>query len=139
MSKAYIITKVEQTDTNEGKPQTIGIVFEKKEAEKVKRADMRKTRSLYSEESIFSYNEPGGYLVPRDDSSPAAINWNIEEVDIRIPLTPLQVSSLNLLALNIAGNPKSFADYENLSDEERAYLVDNLKKTYHIDINKEGK
>ena len=139
MSKAYIITKVEQTETNEGKPKTIGIVFEKKEAEKVKRADMRKTRSLYSEESIFSYNEPDGYLVPRDDSSPAAINWNIEEVDIRIPLTPMQVSNLNLLALNIAGNPKSFADYENLSEEERAYLVDNLKKTYHIDINKEGK
>ena len=65
--------------------------------------------------------------------------WNIEEVDIRIPLTPMQVSSLNLLALNIAGNPKSFADFENLSDEERAYLVDTLKKTYHIDINKEDK
>lgn len=139
MSKAYVITKVEQTETNDGKPQTIGIVFEKKEANRVKRADMRKTRSQYSEESIFSYNEPDGYLVPTDDSSPAAINWNVEEVDIRIPLTPMQVSNLNLLALNIAGNPKSFADEENLSDEERAYLVDTLKKTYHIDINKEGK
>ena len=139
MSKAYIITKVEQTETNEGKPKTIGIVFEKKEAEKVKRADMRKTRSNYSEESIFSYNEPDGYLVPRDDSSPAAINWNIEEMDIRIPLTPLQVINLQLLAHNIAGNPKSFADYENLSEEERAYLVDNLKRTYHIDINEEDK
>ena len=139
MSKAYVITKVEQTETNDGKPQAIGIFFDKKKAERVKRADMRKTHSQYSERSIFSYNEPNGYLVLTDDSYPAAIYWSIEEVDIRIPLTPLQVSNLNLLALNIAGNPKSFTDYENLSDEERAYLVDTLKKTYHININKEGK
>ena len=139
MSKAYVITKVELTETNDGKPQAIGIFFDKKKAERVKRADMRKTHSQYSERSIFSYNEPNGYLVLTDDSYPAAIYWSIEEVDIRIPLTPLQVSNLNLLALNIAGNPKSFADYENLSDEERAYLVDTLKKTYHININKEGK
>ena len=139
MSKAYVITKVEQTETNDGKPQAIGIFFDKKKAERVKRADMRKTHSQYSERSIFSYNEPNGYLVLTDDSYPAAIYWSIEEVDIRIPLTPLQVSNLNLLALNIVGNPKSFADYENLSDEERAYLVDTLKKTYHININKEGK
>ena len=139
MSKAYVITKVEQTETNDGKPQAIGIFFDKKKAERVKRADMRKTHSQYSERSIFSYNEPNGYLVLTDDSYPAAIYWSIEEVDIRIPLTPLQVSNLNLLALNIAGNPKSFTDYENLSDEERAYLVDTHKNTYHININKEGK
>ena len=139
MSKAYVITKVEQTETNEGKPQTIGIVFEKKEAEKVKRADMRKTRSQYSEESIFSYNESGGYLVPTDDSSPAAINWNVEEVDIRIPLTPLQFVALNGLAAELAKDISHYADEENLTDEERAYLVDTLKRTYHIDINKEDK
>ena len=131
MSKAYILTAVDYGDTCDGKARTIGVFFDRDEAQKVLNADIEDYAAMHP-----TYTE--GKLAVTDENGNGC-EWNIEEVDIRIPLTPMQVSNLNLLALNIANNPKSFADYENLSDEERAYLVDTLKRTYHIDINEEDK
>lgn len=131
--KAYVVTRVAHTHTAEAKAKVVGIDYDRNEAEKTKLADMREYHSRFCDCNIFAYDEDDGSLVFKEGEMDA-LQWEVEEVDIRIPLTPLQVSNLNLLALNIAGNPKSFADFENLSDEERAYLVDNLKNTYHIDV-----
>lgn len=139
MSKAYILTAVDQGETCDGKARALGIHFSYEDAARAKSEDMttyRNTCLALSGKEPLSYNEGRGYCYINDRQG---CEWNIEEVDIRIPLTPMQVSSLNSLALNIAGNPKSFADYENLSEEERVYLVDTLKNTYHININKEDK
>ena len=139
MSKVYILTAVDHGKTCDGKARTLGIHFSYEDAARAKSEDMttyRNTCLALSGKEPLSYNEGMGYCYINDRQG---CEWNIEDVDIRIPLTPMQGSNLNLLALNIAGNPNSFADFENLSDEERAYLVETLKETYHIDIEKEGK
>ena len=132
MSKAFVISKVIQSGTAEGKPHTIAVVFSKDSAEKAKVADMRDSRSQYSDDNIFTYDEDEGAIVFREGDE-TAIQWNIEEVDIRLPLTPLQFTNLNLLTQNIANGKGDFFSYEDdLSDEETAYLIDKLDRTYKV-------
>ena len=139
MSKAYILTAVDHGETCDGKARTLGIHFAYEDAARAKSEDMTTYRNtclaLSGREPLY-YNEGRGYC---HIDVGQGCEWNIEEVDIRIPLTPLQFCELNGIAQQIAENPKSLADFEDLSDEERAYLVDNLKRTYHININEEGK
>lgn len=55
-----------------------------------------------------------------------------------VQLSPLQITSLNRFAEQIWGGDYGIEDFEDLTDTERAYLIDTLKKTYNIEIEKEG-
>lgn len=55
-----------------------------------------------------------------------------------VQLSPLQITSLNEIAYKIHLGDYGIEDFEDLTDTERAYLIDTLKKTYNIEIEKEG-
>ena len=133
MSKAYIVTAVDYGDSVDGKARTIGVFFDKKKAEEELAKDMGTNKEFRKTERRDIIERH--WAIWHDDHR--GCEWNIEEVNIRLPLTPLQIVNLNSLALTIAGNPKVYADYENLSAEERDYLLLTLKNTYKIDIEKE--
>ena len=130
MRKVYIITAVDHGDTCDGKARTLGVFFDRNEALKVLQADIEDYKAMHP-----TYGE-GKLSVTDEDGN--GCEWNIEEADIRLPLTPMQIVNLNGFAQAISLNPKSYADYEDLSDEERAYLIDNLKHTYGIDVTNGG-
>lgn len=54
-----------------------------------------------------------------------------------VQLSPLQITSLNEIAYRYF-SLAIIEDFEDLTDTERAYLTDTLKKTYNIEIEKEG-
>ena len=138
MSKAYVLTAVDYGDNVDGKARTLGVFFDRKAAEAAKVADIRGYRKGIAKEPT-AYNEGKGWCYHDDHTG---CEWNIEEVDVSLPLTNIQVTQLNLLAQQIANGEEGFASIEDsLFDEEREYLKDTLKGTYHIDINnteKEG-
>ena len=135
MSKAYVLTAVNHIVyrgvTCDGKARLLGVFLDRNDAQKMLNDDM----DNYKAKNPTYYKE--GELAMTDEYGNGC-DWNIEEVNIRLPLTPLQIANLNSLALTIAGNPKAYAYSENLSDEERDYLLLTLKNTYKIDIEKEG-
>lgn len=55
-----------------------------------------------------------------------------------VQLSPLQTTTLNEFAEQIWGGDYGIEDFEDLTDTEMAYLIDTLKKTYNIEIKKEG-
>jgi len=139
MSKAYIITYTISTSTKDYKPQTRAVEFSKENAEKAKRADMRNHRKSQAESNIFSYNEDNGLIV-FNEGAVKAIQWSIEEVEVTLPLTNIQVTELNRLAECVYGGDYSFEELEDvLFDEEVSYLKDIYKRTYNEDIEKKGK
>lgn len=127
MSKAYVVTAVDYGETVDGKARTLGVFFDREEAQKRLDEDMEYYKAMHP-----TYKE-GELAVTDDDGN--GCEWNVEDIDIRIPLTPLQFTELNLIAQQIADGEEGFASIkDSLSDEEVAYLKDNLKTTYNINI-----
>lgn len=125
MSKAYILTAVDHGETCDGKARTLGVFFDRNAAQKALNEDMDYYKAMHP-----TYTE-GELAVTDEDGN--GCEWNIEDKDILIPLTPLQITNLNLLASQIAKGEDDFFSYEDtLSDEETAYLLDNLEWTYKV-------
>ena len=130
MNKGYIVTEV--THNADSSPaRVIAVELGYEEADKARIAAMREARARYSDESVFDYNEDTGILALYDETD---IVWSVAEIDIKSPLTPLQTTFLNELAAKISQMPHIYADYEDLGEEEREYLVGTLQKTYGVDI-----
>lgn len=55
-----------------------------------------------------------------------------------VQLSPLQTTTLNEIAEKIHAGDYGIAEFDDLTDTERAYLIDTLKKTYNIELEKEG-
>lgn len=55
-----------------------------------------------------------------------------------VQLSPLQTTTLHRFAEQIWGGDCSIDDFEDLTDTEMAYLKETLKKTYNVEIEKEG-
>lgn len=128
MSKAYIVTAVDYGDSVDGKARTIGVFFDRKTAEAAKVADIRGYRKGIAKEPT-AYNEGKGWCYHDDHTG---CEWNIEEVNIPLPLTPLQFTELNGIAYKISSGEYGLDEFEDLSDEETEYLKYTLKTTYHI-------
>lgn len=131
MSKAYILTVVDYGETCDGKARTLGVYFDRKEAQRTLDADIDDYKAMhptYTESELAVTDEDGN-----------GREWNIEEKDIIIPLTPLQVSNLNGIAESIATNENDsyFSYIDSLSDEEDEYLLDGLARR-GIAIDKEN-
>ena len=126
MSKAYIVTKVTHSDANDA-PKVVAVELSYSEAVKAKIADMRDTRSRYSEDDVFTYDEDEGCIVFREGEENCIV-WKVEEKDIRIPLTPLQFTNLNGIAKSIETNANDsyFSYADSLSEEEDEYLLSTL-------------
>lgn len=133
MSKIHILTAVDYGDTCDGKARTIGVSFDRDEVQKILDGDIDEHLAALGP----AYEEDCLSVVDKETGE-TRCEWNIEEMDIRLPLTPLQVTTLNGIAAELAKDTSHYADYENLTDEERTYLVENLKNTYHIDVTKEN-
>ncbi|MGN0130686.1 MAG: hypothetical protein ACI4CE_07360 [Methanomethylophilus alvi] len=131
MSKAYIITIVDHGDSCDGKARVIGVYFDREKALRELRADID-----YYKEMNSTYTE-GDLSVMDDDGN--GCEWNMEERDIFIPLTPFQVTNLNLLAMQIAKGEEDFSSYEDImSDEETDYLITTLEQTYKVFVLPDG-
>lgn len=126
MSKAYIVTKVTHSDANDA-PKVVAVELSYSEADKAKIADMRDTRSRYSDDDVFTYDEDEGCIVFREGEENCIV-WKVEEKDIRIPLTPLQFTNLNGIAESIETNANDsyFSYADSLSEEEDEYLLSTL-------------
>lgn len=124
MSKAYIVTAVDYGDSVDGKARTIGVFFDRDEAQKALNADM---------DTYKGHFESLGQKVTEDDlavwhGEHHGCEWNVEEKDIRIPLTPLQFTNLNGIAESIETNANDsyFSYADSLSKEEDEYLLKSL-------------
>lgn len=120
MSKAYILTAVDYGDSVDGKARTIGVFFNRDEAQKVLNDDMDYYKAMHP-----TYKE-GELAVTDDDGN--GCEWNIESMDVRIPLTPLQFTNLNGIAESIETNANDsyFSYADSLSEEEDGYLLSAL-------------
>lgn len=77
MSKAYIVTKVTHSDANDA-PKVVAVELSYSEAVKAKIADMRDTRSRYSDDNVFTYDEDEGCIVFREGEENCIV-WGVEE------------------------------------------------------------
>lgn len=120
MSKVYIVTAVDYGDSVDGKARTIGVSFDRDEEQKVLDGDMDYYKCMHP-----TYKE-GRLAVTDDDGN--GCEWNIESMDVRIPLTPLQFTNLNGIAESIETNANDsyFSYADSLSEEEDEYLLSNL-------------
>ena len=131
MSKAYIVTAVDYGETCNGKARTIGVFFDKKEAERTLAADIDYYKAMHP-----TYKE-GKLAVTDDDGN--GCEWNLEDVEVNIPLTTLQICGigLNEIGSEIQSGDSTFEEYKDmLSDEEERYLRDWLKRA-HVKVDEE--
>lgn len=118
MSKAYIIT-AEYYFNKDGKKQSVGAYFDRDQARKALKEVVEKDHALWDGSSCYG-------------------TWGIQEVEVQIPLTPLQITNLNGIGLEIQRGDGDFFSYEDsLSDEEAAYLIDWLKRA-NIAVDREN-
>ena len=128
MSKAYIVTAVDYGDSVDGKARTIGVFFDKKKAEEELAKDMDTYKGFFKTERRDIIERH--WAIWHDDRH--GCEWNIEDKEIRIPLTPLQFTELNGIAYKIRCGEYGLDEFEDLSDEETEYIKYTLKTTYHI-------
>ena len=118
MSKAYIVTAVDYGETVDGKSRTIGVFFDPHEAQKDLNADM----DNYKKAAGPNYEELELSIMEKNGDN--GCEWNIEEKEVRIPLTPLQITHLNGIAAAIEKGEDDYFSYEDtLSTEEDEYLI----------------
>lgn len=114
MGTAYLVTRTSHKENGEVMPKAIGIAFSRGEAERLKSEDRNKTLAPTSK-----------------DGEGTEILWSIDEVEVRIPLSSLQLSQLNHLAYQVKVGDYSYAELaEELTEDEAAYLRDNLDRSY---------
>lgn len=137
MSKAYIVTAVDYGDSVDGKARTIGVFFDRDKAQKALNEDMN---------TYIGYFESQGQIVTEtelavwhDDNH--GCEWNIEDKEVEIPLTPTQTTTLNEMAAQINDGMLSLEEADYLSAEETNYIKWVLETTYHYntDTTKEDK
>lgn len=121
MSKAYIVTAVDYGDSVDGKARTIGVFFDRDEAQKDLNEDMNTyKRHLESLGKKFTEDDLAVWY-----GEHYGCEWNVEDKEIRIPLTPLQLMYLNGIAAKIAKYEDHYSSYEDsLSADENEYLRD---------------
>ena len=118
-----------------GAAVTLGVFFDKKKAEATLAASM----DSFLEAAGKNYYEDELAIREKDGNNGCV--WNIEDKEVEIPLTPLQITELNGLAYKINGGDYWLDEFEDLSDEEMDYLKYTLETTYNynIDTTKEDK
>lgn len=133
MSKVYIVTAVDYGDSVDGKARTIGVFFDRDEAKKALNEDINTYKGHY--ETLLYADDLAVWL---DEHQ--GCEWNVEDKEIEIPLTPLQFTNLNGIAESIEKNANdSYFSYEDsLSKEEDEYLLSSLaERGIAIDKEKE--
>ena len=134
MSKAYAVTEKEVDSA----PVTKGVYFDKDEAAAAvgKAQEAYKTRLAmmgYSKD-LMKLDQNGLAI----DCGSHFCEWNINEIEVEIPLTGLQTCQVNEIASLVHDNLGTYEDYaDSLSEEERKYLKATLKATYNIDVDEE--
>lgn len=124
--KAYIVTAVDYGDSVDGKARAIGVFFDRDEAQKALEADMNTYKGYFT---------TLGQKVTEDDlavwhNDNHGCEWNVEDKEILIPLTMLQIKNLNSIAESIETNANDsyFSYADSLSAEEDKYLLDALAR-----------
>lgn len=130
MSKAYIVTAVDYGDSVDGKARTIGVFFDKKKAEEELAKDMDTYKEFRKAERRDIIERH--WAIWHDDRH--GCEWNVEDKEVEIPLTPLQTTTLNELASQIDEGMLSLEEADYLSAEETAYIKWVLKTTYHKEV-----
>lgn len=128
MSKAYIVTAVNYGKDCNGAAVTLGVFFDKKKAEATLAASM----DSFLKAAGKNYYEDELAIREKDGNNGCV--WNIEDKEVEIPLTPLQITELNGLAYKIDGGDFWLDELEDLSDEEMDYLKYTLKTTYDKEV-----
>lgn len=124
MSKAFVITAVDYGDTVDGKARVVGVQFDRNKAQEILNRDMEE----YKKSAGPNYEE-GDDLSVWEKGGDNGCEWNVEEVNVNHPLTPLQEDVLKILAMNISAGSEEFFNHEkDLSEEEIDYLLGLLKK-----------
>lgn len=156
MSKAYVITAVDHGETCSGKARTLGVFFDRNEAQKKLDEDMDYYKAMHP-----TYTE-GELAVTDEDGN--GCEWNIEGIEVKPPkgevpkervktlddikkvnlarlaieelkLTNLQVCALNGIAHDIAHNNDDYDSYCGLlAKEEDRYLRAVLQRTRGITV-----
>ena len=125
MSKAYIVTAVDYGDSVDSKARTIGVFFDKKKAEEELAKDMDTYKEFRKTERRDIIER---HLAIWHDNNHGC-EWNIEDKEVEIPLTPLQFTTINGIGMDIQKGEEGWYDVrDSLSDEEAAYLRDWLKR-----------
>lgn len=137
MSKVYVVTAVDYGDSVDGKARTVGVFFNKDDAERELAKDMDTYKGYFESVGQKVTEEDCG--IWHDDNH--GCEWNIEDKEVEIPLTPTQTTTLNEMASQINEGLLSLEDTDYLSAEETNYIKWVLETTYHynIDTTKEDK
>lgn len=119
MSKMYIATAVDTGDTCDGRARVLAAGFDRSAVESEVNLDIANIK-----EWLVNTNKPfkeGVWTIDTDDGTMGFI-WNVEEVEVEIPLSPLQIVELNRIAEDIRAGKGDYFDEDNLTAEEDAYL-----------------
>lgn len=135
MSKAYIVTAVDYGETVDGKARTIGVFFDREKAQAALDADMDGYLERYRKDGIEAKEED--LAVWHDDNH--GCEWNVEELDVSIPLSIMQITTIHEIAAEVNDGLSSVAEADYLTEEEMNYLKYTLENTYHYNLSKEEK
>lgn len=135
MSKAYIVTAVDYGETVDGKARTIGVFFDREKAQAALDADMDGYIDRYKKDGIEVKEED--LAVWHDDNH--GCEWNVEDVDVTIPLSIMQITTIHEIAAQVNDGLSSVAEADYLTEEEMNYLKYTLENTYHYNLSKEEK
>lgn len=135
MSKAYIVTAVDYGETVDGKARTIGVFFDREKAQAALDADMDGYLERYRKDGIEAKEED--LAVGHDDNY--GCEWNVEELDVSIPLSIMQITTIHEIAAEVNDGLSSVAEADYLTEEEMNYLKYTLENTYHYNLSKEEK
>ena len=135
MSKAYIVTAVDYGETVDGKARTIGVFFDREKAQAALDADMDGYLERYKKDGIEAKEED--LAVWHDNNN--GCEWNVEDVDVAIPLSIMQITTIHEIAAQVNDGLSSVAEADYLTEEEMNYLKYTLENTYHYNLSKEEK
>lgn len=135
MSKAYVVTAVDYGETVDGKARTIGVFFDREKAQAALDADM--DGYIESSKKSGMICEEYELAVWHDDDH--GCEWNVEDVDVAIPLSIMQITTIHEIAAEVNNGLSSVAEADYLTEEEMNYLKYTLENTYHYNFSKEEK